>query len=136
MSSYKWLFLLYLFCLTAYIVNNESFLMPQYVLYKLFEISLIEYEQLVSTRFIKSIYFSKIVTEFTDRDYFLTIVRICLFTEVIHCRIYQSAKSQWKWKNCLLLLLLLWKVLWLIDLYSYLHLLIIQPATLSLAFFF
>ena len=53
---------------------------------------------------------------------------------MIHCRIYQSVKSQWKWEDLSVLLLLPWKVLSLIDLYNYLYLLINLPGTMYLAF--
>ena len=68
--------------------------------------------------------------------FFLTIVCICIFKEVIHCRVYQSVKSQWQWKRFFVLLLLPWTVLLLIDLYSYLDLLSIESATFLVGFFF
>ena len=78
--------------------------------------------------------FQRNVTEFTDLQHFLAIIYLSLFTEVIHCRIYQSVKSQWKWEDSSVLLLLPWRVLLLIDLYSYLYLLINLPGTMCLAF--
>ena len=52
---------------------------------------------------------------------------------MIHCRIYQSVKSQWEWKKYSSLLLLPWRVLLLIDLYSCIYLLIFA-SFLKLAF--
>ena len=80
-------------------------------------------------------FFLKIVTLAADIMYFLAIVCICLFKEVIHCRIYQLVKSQWKRENYLVLLLLPWRVLLLIDLYNYIYLLIFNQLLSSWFFF-
>ena len=82
----------------------------------------------------KIFFLSKVVAYFTNTNHLLARVSICLFKEVIHCRIYQLVKSQWKWEDCFALLLLPWRVSLLIDLYSCLDLLILLPATLWLAF--